>query len=119
MALGMLAACGGGASSEKKEEPKAEEAKEETVQVSEKPIVNAVTASEDTHNSVIIPANKITRIKFNYAPTKCISTSDSTATIYDDYQFSFFNVLKISDSMYYLYYTCFGEDDKENASKSS
>lgn len=96
-----------------------DEAKEETVQVSEKPIVNAVAASADTQNSVIIPTNKITSIKFNYAPTKCISTSDSTATIYDDYQFSFFNVLKISDSMYYLYYTCFGEDDKENASKSS
>lgn len=66
-----------------------------------------------------IRANKITEISFNEAPTTCISTADSSANQYDNYQFSFFNVLKISDSMYYLYYTCFGEDDKENASKSS
>ena len=62
-----------------------------------------------------IPTNKIMNISFDDKPIECISTSDDTATEYDNYQFSFFNVLKISDSMYYLYYTCFGENDKDNA----
>lgn len=64
-----------------------------------------------------IKANKITEISFNEAPTVCIATSDAAANQYDNYQFSFFNVLKISDSLYFLYYTCFGNtDDISNSS---
>lgn len=63
-----------------------------------------------------IPANKITEISFPEAPSVCIATSDSAANRYDNYQFSFFNVLKISDSMYFLYYTCFGKSDDTSSS---
>lgn len=63
-----------------------------------------------------IRANKITEISFNEAPTTCISTADSSANQYDNYQFSFFNVLKISDSRYFLYYTCFGQNDDTSRS---
>ena len=87
----------------------------------EKPEMNKDTANTVTAEPLpsVIPAEKIMKISFNDAPSVCLSTSDESATEYDDYQFSFFNVLKISDSMYYLYYTCFGKDDKDNALISS
>lgn len=63
-----------------------------------------------------IAANKITQVTFDYNPTVCLSTADSSATQYDNYQFSFFNVLKISDTMYHLYYTSFGKNDNTSSS---
>jgi len=73
-------------------------------------------AAIENMGTIGIAANKITQITFDYNPTTCIATSDSSATQYDNYQFSFFNVLKISDSMYHLYYTSFGQGDNTSSS---
>lgn len=78
--------------------------------------LSKMNAAIENAGTTGIPANKITEIQFNEAPTTCIATSDASANQYDNYQFSFFNVLKISDSLYFLYYTCFGENDNKSSS---
>lgn len=79
-------------------------------------ILAAMAEAIENMGTTQIPANKITQINFDYNPTVCLSTADQGATQYDNYQFSFISVLKVSDSMYHLYYTSFGTGDNTSSS---
>lgn len=48
------------------------------------------------------------------APIPCISTDDANATIYDNRIIGNVSVVKVNDSMYYMYYVCAGQNDPYN-----
>jgi hypothetical protein len=46
------------------------------------------------------------------AAVEVMATDDETATQYDNLNIGYFNVVKVSDSMYYMYYSCIGKNDQ-------
>lgn len=45
------------------------------------------------------------------AATIVMATNDAEATQYDNLLIGYFNVLKVSDNLYYMYYSCCGQND--------
>lgn len=63
---------------------------------------------EKEWNTEYFMANSIDTPAFNDTPIDCISTIDEDATQYDNTMIGNVFVLKISDTMFYMYYVCYG-----------
>lgn len=59
-----------------------------------------------------IVANSCDTAEFNDTPIQCISTDDANATQYDNKVIGNVCVVKISESMYYMYYVCCGQNEQ-------
>ncbi len=67
---------------------------------------NAISSISGVNN-----AKYITGAVLNTAPITILANNDAGATIYDNGLVNFASILKVSESMYYLYYTCYGKTD--------
>lgn len=73
-------------------------------------VVSAVMEMDD-----VIQGRQIENMSCPVEADVVLSTADSGATQYDNLNIGYFNVLKISEEMYYMYYSCVGMNDYPSA----